>query len=552
MIDNYKSLLLQTSQEFPLIGQALLHHRNTRGQPMSFLKFPYLPQMYAEMPEQGADIRKAVQTGLSELFICLTLYQSAWLGKIVAYVLPTFSVRDRFVSGRVNKIMVLSEGYRQQMPNGKDLGNNRLKRFGAGTMLFLGSNTATDFVEFSADTLIVDELDQCDPSNLAKARDRIRASDDPKMYRLGNPTLPNRGICALFDKSDQRYWFTQCTCCGEWQNLDWFNNVITKDNDGNWVPRDTVARDALKHTQPENLKYEIKPVCIKCSMPFERHGRGEWVTMYRDRERAGYTMSRLDVLNESLTRLYTEWTLSQGDTNRLSTFYTSVLGMGFEFSGARITSDMLAKCSTGGENDFVGGDHLENNIVSMGVDVGSLINYCISIAKEDENGDLIREAIYIGACRSFDDIKEMITRYHVNTCVIDAMPETRMAQGVRDWALYQGVDVWLCRFHPNARVGNEAYSRKLNWETKEVKVDRTQIMDATFDEIVGGRRVYPRDVVTVLGFHEQMKASVRVLDSEKSKITWSEGSQSDHYRFADVYDRIAFDLTQMTGSYNKI
>ena len=143
-------------------------------------------------------------------------------------------------------------------------------------------------------------------------------------------------------------------------------------------------------------------------------------------------------------------------------------------------------------------------------------------------------------------------RYHVTTCVIDAMPETRMAQELRDWALYQSIDVWLCRFHPNARIGNEAYSRKLNWETKEVKVDRTQIMDATFDEIVGGKRVYPNDIATILGFHDQMKASVRVLDSEKSKITWSEGSQSDHYRFADVYDRIAFDLTQMTGSYSKI
>ena len=552
MLDTYKSLLLQTSQEFPLIGQATLYHRNTRGQPMSFADFPYLAQMYAEMPENGADIRKAVQTGLSELFICLALYHSGWKGKIVAYVLPTFSVRDRFVAGRINKILTLSEGYRKNLPHGKDVGNNRLKRFGTGTMLFLGSNTATDFVEFSADTLIVDELDQCDPSNLAKARDRIRASNDPKLYRLGNPTLPNRGICQLFDKSDQRYWFTKCTACGEWQSLDWFKNFITKDDEGNWVPRDEKARNELKYCEPENLKYEMLPVCINCNQTFHRHGEGEWVSLYPERDRAGYTMARLDVLSESITRLYSEWIFSQGDTNRLSTFYTSVLGMGFEFSGAKITAEMLSACSKGKENDYVGGDEYKEYIVSMGIDVGSVLNFSISIAKEDSNGNAIREGVYIGACRSFDEIKELMLRYHVTTCVIDAMPETRMAQDLRDWAMYENMDVWLCRFHPNARVGNEAYSRKLNWETKEVKVDRTQIMDATFDEIKNQDRIFPKDMAMVLGFYEQMKASVRVLDTERSKITWAEGTAADHYRFADVYDRIAFDLTQMTGSYSTV
>ena len=39
------------------------------------------------------------------------------------------------------------------------------------------------FVEFSADTLIIDEYDQCDRDNLAKGYDRLRASPNPKFFR---------------------------------------------------------------------------------------------------------------------------------------------------------------------------------------------------------------------------------------------------------------------------------------------------------------------------------------------------------------------------------
>ena len=107
--------------------------------------------------------------------------------------------------------------YRELLPRGKDLGNNRMKRLGSGSVLFLGSNTTGDFVEFSADTIIVDEIDQCDEDNLSKAKDRIRASSDPRIFRLGNPTLPTVGISRIYNETDQRLWFTKCPHCNEWQ-----------------------------------------------------------------------------------------------------------------------------------------------------------------------------------------------------------------------------------------------------------------------------------------------------------------------------------------------
>ena len=548
MLDNYRSLLTTVAHQYPLIGQALIHHRNTRGMPMSFKNMPFLVQMYKDLPTlEGADICKAVQTGLSELFICMAMREAGWNGRIVAYVLPTFSIRDRFVTQRVNKILLGSKGYRSFLKANKDqtnwdLGNNRIKRFGSGSLLFLGSNTSGDFVEFSADTLIIDEFDQCDRDNLAKGYDRLRASPNPKFFRLGNPTLPNIGVCKLFDESDQRLWHFKCSKCGEMQPVDWFNNVVQKSDEGEWIPRD------YKSWKNNDT---IQPVCRRCHRPFNRTIEGSWIPLSPSRDRAGYRMSRLDILNEDINKLFDEWVKAQGNTASLSAFYTSVLGIGFEYSGAKITQDMIAECSTGDELDYGGGDEYKDIVVTMGVDVGAVLNFFISIVVDvDEHDHPIRKSILVGAVKSFEEIKEMVLRYHVDVLVIDSMPETRKCQELRDWAQYKEVAVWLCRFHPTPRIGKAKYGMKVDWKTKLITVDRTQVMDCTMDDIVNKHRMFPSNVFMVFGFSEQMRASVRVMDQNKNRIVWMEGSKQDHYRLADVYDRIAYDLSEQTGTYS--
>ena len=553
MLDNYKSLLAQTANEFPLIGQALIHHRNTRGKPMTFQSMPYLPQMYRDIPDlETVCIRKAVQTGLSELMICLSLYHAGWQGRIVAYVLPTFSVRDRFVSSRVNKVLHLTPTYKELLPRKTDVGNNRMKRFGSGSLLFLGSNTTGDFVEFSADTLIVDEVDQCDADNLAKAKDRIRASSSPKLFHLGNPTLPTVGISRMYAESDQRVWFQKCPHCGKWQNLDWFENFVRKNDQGAYIPRDKHAASQIDFRNIAHFKESVLPVCKYCERTFQIQQFGEWVPTYTERDQAGYSMSRLDIIAQSTSDLYVEWMLAQGNTSKLSTFYTSVLGMPFEYAGARITSQMIAETMQDYEIDYGGSEEYEKQIISMGVDVGSLLNVQVSTQYLNEDEEVCRKVILVMACRNFEELQDIIIRYHVDCCVIDSMPELRKCQELRDWAIDMGIAVWLARFYPTPKIGQAKYGRKLDWRNRIVTTDRTQIMDFTFDELRFQQKQYPSDVTSVLGFVEQMKAPVRVLSEEKSRIIWTEGSAADHFRFADVYDRIACDLASYGGSYSAV
>jgi len=522
---------------------------------------PYLIELYTDFPKiDGADICKAVQTGLSELMIQLILERAGWQGRVTAYVLPTFTIRDRFVQNRINPLLNIVPDYRMRagLTAGRhgSTGNLKLKRFGNGAMMFLGSNTVGDFVEFSADVLIIDEFDQCDPQNLAKARDRLRASPYPQLFRLGNPTLPRVGVSRLFDLSDSRRWFHRCSKCKERQPIDWFESVVERDDDGAWVPRDKARLNPASG--------DIRPMCRRCKEPFERTAKDAvWVAEHPDRERRGYLISRLDVLSESYRHLFAEWKNAQGTSELLSAFYCSVLGKPFEFSGARLNVEHLQDVATGEVVDYAGGEEYRNHIVTMGVDVGALLHVHISVVEEMENttpiqtldGELppepktMRHCVFTGTVRTFGEVADMMRRYHVDVCVIDSMPETRKAQELRDEFYGGDSQVWLCRFHPTARVARQEYGLKMNYRDNTVIVDRTQVFDATFDDIRQRRRKFPEDVFTVLGWSEQMRSSVRVLDEQKQRIVWSEGGSADHFRLSDIYDRIAHDITQKGGSY---
>lgn len=566
MIDQYRSMMATLSNEHPLLGIALVHHRNMRGQPMSFADKPYLLQPYMDGPKLDEwVVRKAVQTGWSEWCIQFALERAGWHGRIVAYVLPTYPVRDRFVQQRIDPLLLDVPAYRERAPGSgfqssaqlakKAAGNLKLKRFGPGSLLFLGSNTEGDFVEFSADILIIDEFDACESLNLAKARDRVRASPYAQIVRLGNPTLPRVGISRMYDDSDMRRWFYRCDRCGFRQPLDWFLNVVQQDGDGAWVPRDKARWSGLngRGSFTPTPYEDIRPVCLRCHEPFVRKADGAlWVPEQPSRKMRGYTVSLMDVLTNALWPLFCEWLAAQADPEALQTFYKSVLGVPFEFQGARLTGADLEATCTGDPIDWTGGDKYRGKTVVAGVDVGSVLHTTIDVitpGKDDE--DPVRTCVFVGAARTFEEVADLFQRYHVDVAVVDSQPEIHKAQELRDQFLNEGgAVVWLCRFHPTPRAGTQKYGMRLDYQGQIVVVDRTSVFDVAFADIKGGRRAFPEDAFSVLGWGEQMKAPVRVLDETRARVVWEEGNAPDHYRLSDVYARVAADLLAAGGTYS--
>ncbi len=547
------------AEEFPLIRQAALCHTTTRGGPLSFRDKPSLIEMYTDFPTiEGADVCKAVQTGVSELIIQMHLEAAGWRNRIAALVLPTHTLRDRFVQRRVNTLLMrvpeyreLSGGLMRSTKIGKRGAENlKVKQFGDGALLFLGSNSANDFVEFSCDILTVDEFDNCDAMNLAKARDRLRNSPNPQLFRIGNPSIPTLGIAALFDEGDRRLFHWRCQGCGERQPIDWFANVVRREDNGTWVPRDTKRYHALLESRGAGP--DIRPCCRRCSSPFVRTAQGAaWVAANPGKRRS-YRMTRLDVMSDRLWALFVEeWIPAQGNRHRLAAFYASVLGQGYEDSAAKLTHEMIDRCCVGEVQDWTAGDQYKEEIVVAGIDVGTVLNVVIDVIHSDEDGNTYRRAALVCAVSSFEQVKDILKRYHVDVAVADARPETRKVKELRDWALWElpNCTVWLAQFHPTDRVGAENYGMRIDYEASTITADRTQLMDATFDEIRTGLRVFPVDVTSTMEFFKQMQAPVRKLDPKGRRFIWDEGSKPDHYRLADCYARMAADQAQSGGGF---
>ena len=564
-IDTERALALHAGMcgsmhtRFPLLGMARAMHHNRRGQPISFADKPYLIPLYAWMDTmQEASFCKAPQTGISELLIQKILHDAGWKDRICAYVLPQYKTSERFVDERLNPLLVEVPAYAARVPGGEygtestiSKGNLKRKRFGPmGSLLFLGSNTPSDFLEFSADTVVVDEYDECDLQNVGKVWDRVRESPFPQVFTVSNPQTPGLGIHRLFREGTRARWFHRCTHCGERQPIDWESNVVRRLDDGRWMPRDDE-----RATTP--TLGDLRPVCRRCRRPWDRVADGACWVAEEPYRTPSFHISRLDILADRrepqpMRRYYAEFIKAQGDGARLSVFYVGVLGQPREDAGSKITQDMLdAAMAERPAMDHHGGDQYKGRTLIMGVDVGTLLHVSISeLVKADTPSGYRREGVWLGTVPQFEDVRRLIDAFHVDACVVDAMPETRKAKELRDHYVNEGTcEVYLCRYHPSPRVGTDAFGLTLDYEEHVVTVDRTQLLDATLDEIRAGHRTFPSDAGTVLGFTDQMRAPVRVLDEKSQRFVWKEGGEADHFRHADAYDRVAQEIFDRSGGY---
>lgn len=562
------------AQSESILGSALIRHRNFRGSPMSFRGRSALVELYRSAARgDGFDCVKGVQLGLTELQIQVCFEESGWRGRIVAYVLPTDRVRDRFVTTRINRYLRTIPAYRSRLPGAEredlrsgETGNLRAKQFGAGLQLYLGAATEGDFIEFSADTLIVDEYDSClrkSSENLEKALERVVESPSPRLFRFGNPLIPRGGIERIYDEGDRRAYHWKCQRCGERQPINWLESVVEKDDAGIYQLRD--RRAAADPT------LEPRPVCRKCREPFDRDETlAAWIPLQPSEARKSYRIPRWDLGYKSIRGIFALWRLAQSSSLKLRAWWRSVGAQAWESGqGALTREELMAAAVLEPNNPSANG-------ATAGIDVGSLFHVCVTDLVRGAGGRVERQGVWVGTVQTETQVLELLERHGVTTAVIDAEPEARTVARIKVAAESFGCTVWSCRFIPGiARATDEEFAARLNWDALEAQVDRTQLLDASADGIrlgadigrailalppEGGTdddlpdpghdyaRLFPCDVDTALGFLEQMQAPRRVYD-DKGMPKWDEAGKADHFRLADAYDLLAAILNRYGGSY---
>ena len=110
----------------------------------------------------------------------------------------------------------------------------------------------------------------------------------------------------------------------------------------------------------------------------------------------------------------------------------------------------------------------------MGVDTGKELHVVISrfnVKKKDK-----REVVFVGTRQEYSELDELMKRFEISKCVIDALPEIHAS---RAFAKRHPGRVYLNYF-----VGSQRGS--YSWDTKEhiVRENRTEAMDAS-RQVVG-------------------------------------------------------------------
>lgn len=503
----------------PRLYFALVYHLNTSGRKLTFQNRPYIIPIYKDKSIEIV-VKKSVQCGISEWLIIETLTKCD-AGFSVFYVLPKYEMRNTFVANRIDKLFNMVPFYRGLQREAVGHSDSRqIKHFSLGTVKFASSNTISDFSEFPADVLIIDEMDRCDQNNLSFAEDRLKASRHKLVRKVANPTITGIGISDEFKWSDQKEWLVECGNCKNYNELDFFRVVVEEIEEQHWVLKDK--------EWTRGCGRDIYCICPTCNHPFDRLGQNAyWGRMNPMSEISGYHISRMMDPETSIQELWKNWGKAQRNESKKQVFYNSDLGIEYESKGSKLTDALLDKCVSNHQLVQTASHTI------LGCDVGSVLHVHISDFFEGK-----RRKLFIGTVPGFTDIDNLIKSFGVTYGVVDALPETHAAKQLRD--RFPG-KIWLCEFH--GREGN-TQDLRLNDEEMKVVVDRTQIFDETHADILNRDILLPQNAKSLEEgeFYKQMCAPTRVLDPEMGRYVWREGSKSDHHRLADIYEKIAMKI----------
>ncbi len=356
--------------------------------------------------------------------------------------------------------------------------------------------------------LVFDELDEATPEAKAMAKERLSHSDYRRVIELSNPSLPGYGIDEAYLESDQRHWTLKCPGCGNWVSLE--REFPLK------------LSEQVKIIRPRGDGSFFR-ACPKCEHELDL-AAGEWVPDHPGRHTHGYRISQLfsskvdpgDILREYQRTRYPE------------RFYNLKIGLAWADVTHRVDRmSVLALCS---DEPMMEGC---KETCTMGVDTGRQLHVVIS--KRIGRSELHR-VVYLGVHEDYKELDDLIERFTVWRCVIDALPDIH---ATRDFARRHHGKVYLNYF-----IENQKGAADWNWKDRIVKENRTEALDLSRKVIRERQVVLPRRGALVEEFATHMAAVAKKLEEDEDtgdqKYTYVR-SGPDHFSMAFTYNVLAWE-----------
>jgi hypothetical protein len=491
----------------------------------------YLAALY-NCEAQEVVVNKASQRGVSEWLISYALHACDQRNATVFYLMPTDHDVSDFSTARINPAIEASPYLTSiVVDGGKGAGADRvtLKRIRNRYLYLRGAliNTkgrSSKLKSVDADILVFDEYDEMPPRAVALARKRLDHSLLREVRLVSTPTYPEFGVHAAYLKSDQREWLLRCPRCNAWQELS-LGSIVSEFD------------DLDRPVRWNAIDGEPCAICEKCGAALARGGSGEWVARFPDRPVAGFHITKLTDPTFSLRHMLTVLQTTNDEERR--EIYNQDLALPYTPKGSGVTeADLDDLCQ-----DYALGPRAGETCF-MGVDVGTALH--VVIRASQANG--IRPLRFAAAVDSFDEVQRLLRQYNVKRCVIDAMPETKLATATQA-AAPEGV-IWLAYYtEPGTSKALEAIS--VNAQQKHINLDRTRTLDTFFDDVFSGAALLPANARGIPDYYDHLTAQIRIIEPNRrgimvARYIQKEG-QADHFAHAENYCRAAQDMPAAPG-----
>ena len=466
------------------------------GRAFTFARHEYLIEPYRDNHPHVVE-EKAAQMGLTSKAMLKVAYQARYGGyRGILYLFPSRSDVIDFSKSRIDPLIDDNPDTIASWIRNTDAAG--IKRIWNSFLYLRGMQSRVGLKSIPADLIVFDELDEAPQNAIDMAMERMAHSEFREVLKLSNPTLPDYGIDAAFQETDQRYWLLKCPGCN--------------------------AYTCLEETFPDCLIErggKVIRACQKCSHELSP-SIGSWVAKKPSvTDKRGYHYSQLfshfvdpeDILHQFRT------------TNNLTDFYNLKIGVAYVEARNRLTvQEVLALCGSEGIADQ------DQGLCFMGVDQGKDLHVVVGKKHPQRAGRIVRLDVY----KDWTELDRLMRNFNVSRCVVDALPETRNA---RAFAKRFPGKVYL-NYYQEHQKGSYA------WNEKEliVSCNRTESLDASHKEIADQNLVLPKECEVVQEFAQHLHNVAKKLEEDEdtgSKRYIYVKLGADHFRHAFNYEAMA-------------
>lgn len=472
---------------------------------------------------------KPAQIGLTVSTICYFLSALATQKQFnVIYALPSTNDATKLTITKVNPILYGSPDLKRLLNVNVD--STELKEINGNFLFIRGTRSETAALSISADCLVADEIDRCDPDTLKQFRSRLQASKHQIIRQFSTPTQEGVGISKEAETSKRIRHMGICNCCGHKWLPSYHTDIV--------IPG---YYDDLKGLTKYNIKdYQWQKahwMCPSCRRdPQFDPTRLEWVVENPDDNYEAHTHYVTPV---TACRLLVPAYLVRTSTefNTRAEWQNQVLGETSEDTNEQLTAADISKA-------LVQADLSSSAIHFMGFDMGLLC--AVTIGRLSNEGLLLvvhREMVPLSKFR--ERRLELIRQYRVVISVHDVQPYVSEIMSVCEVDTNAYGAVFTTSKNPQmytvADKDEDAEEGKLN--LRLLKINRTAAFDKLL-EIFKENKIFISKGADdgVLQEHYLSLKRTKIFQNDELVFSWQKTDGQDHYFFSLMYMFLATTL----------